>query len=495
MNNNNDFFNFNLNNWSKNTPIQNNSNSRIGTPINFSSERFPNSILLESNGKIELNEISDENLLNNKFEAQEESIKNYCSYYKSLKSIFNSVNNNIKNKLLQYVTEFNDSCKKFSDIKCKNIVQAKKSSEVKNKLQENLDQKIEELNNIKEKYRIEKEDLIEKYKKDTNEYKNKLRNKEDEIRKYKATIEDLEKSLNQYKKKFTIFREENSKNQSNSLVYTNISYALGEKTDDAINIKIDGPKKKDFDTFSEKFKKSQDNFNKYAKQLVDISNKTFEKYKAIYYKIKGEEWFDSNNSLIKKHDYQTYNINEDFSWTNITNIHLNIDAIIEKIFEIVNPTCDPKKLNEDSCEFLLNYIIGLKKLFFVQKEILDNSFNNGNNFEEKNKNWENFKKVNEEAKKFFAENNSILENQSYFDRFKNELKEENTKILSVDEYIKNIKTVLVQAKNISEKKENEYKEYIKNLNSQNNRTTTEDIEMELSNSKNKRFNKNINNGI
>ena len=58
----------------------------------------------------------------------------------------------------------------------------------------------------------------------------------------------------------------------------------------------------------------------------------------------------------------------------------------------------------------------------------------------------------------------------------------------MDEYIKNIKSILVQAKIISDKSENEYNEYIKNLELQNNRTTTENIEIELSNTKSKKIN-------
>ena len=117
----------------------------------------------------------------------------------------------------------------------------------------------------------------------------------------------------------------------------------------------------------------------------------------------------------------------------------------------------------------------------------------GDTYAEKMQNFESFKKVTEEAEKFFSENNQILNNQSYFGRFQDDLKEEKVKDLSVEEYIKNIKSVLVQAKNISDKSENEYNEYIKNLDLQNNRTTTENIEIELSNTKSKRIN--TDNGI
>ena len=56
---------------------------------------------------------------------------------------------------------------------------------------------------------------------------------------------------------------------------------------------------------------------------------------------------------------------------------------------------------------------------------------------------------------FFEENNDILMNQPYFERFKEELNMDNIKKMMVDEYIKNINTVFVQAKNIANKSEND----------------------------------------
>ena len=72
----------------------------------------------------------------------------------------------------------------------------------------------------------------------------------------------------------------------------------------------------------------------------------------------------------------------------------------------------------------------------------------GDTYAEKIQNFESFKKLTEEAEKFFSENNQILNNQSYFGRFQDDLKEEKVKDLSVEEYIKNIKSVLVQFKQV-----------------------------------------------
>ena len=111
------------------------------------------------------------------------------------------------------------------------------------------------------------------------------------------------------------------------------------------------------------------------KMLVETCNKTLEKYKEIYFKIKGKS-LDLNNPLTKFHYFQVYNIDQDFSWINISNIHTTLNTIIKEIVELVNPTqrCDdPKKLNEDSCEFLLSFINGLKKLFFTQKQKIESN--------------------------------------------------------------------------------------------------------------------------
>ena len=98
--------NFNYNYFSKRTPNRNISISRFETPINYSNEPFPNSILNKLNG-IKIANIVDESFLKTKFEAQENSIRSFCDYYISLKDIFKDADIEIKNKLLQYVTEFN----------------------------------------------------------------------------------------------------------------------------------------------------------------------------------------------------------------------------------------------------------------------------------------------------------------------------------------------------------------------------------------------------
>ena len=60
----------------------------------------------------------------------------------------------------------------------------------------------------------------------------------------------------------------------------------------------------------------------------------------------------------------------------------------------------------------------------------------------------------------------------------------------VDEYIKHIKSVFLQAKSIADKGENDFNNFKKELNAKSKRTKIEDIEMELSNTKNRNYDNN-----
>ena len=334
--------------------------------------------------------------------------------------------------------------------------------------------------------------------KEIQELKFKLKDAEDKIKKFKYKIEENENKLKENEKKILSIREEFGAFAGQS-DYISFSYYLGDTPENKL-IKVDSPTKKDYDQFISKFEKAENNFNIYTKMLVDTSNKALEKFKYIYKKIKGKDWIDLNNSFMKVHNFQTYNINQDLNWTNISNIHQTINAIINEIFELVNPTknCDAKKLNEDSCDFLLNYIKGLKKLFFLQKEILDKDvdldlYNKEEEFsQEKNKLFVNLKNLTNEIENFFKENGDVLSNQTYFEKFKEELNVDNTKNMMVDEYIKNIKSVFQQAKSIADKGENDFINFKKELNAKSKRNKIEDIEMELSNNKNRNIDDNNN---
>ena len=493
---NDDSFNFLLNDVSNNTPNRNKKEPRIGqeTPSNYNCESLLHSYLNESNGVPILNDITDEGILQTKFDNQESSIRNYCSYYLTLKNIFKDSDLTTKNKLVQYVTEFNNNCKKYANLKTNYQIEAKKNSEVKNKLKEDLDQKNKDFEKIQKKIKAENEEIKENMQKQIDDYKFKLNKAEEEIKKLKYNINKLNQDITKKDKEIISLREIYTNiNQPLSQDYLTISYCLGEQTENFENINIF--KKKDLDSIKDKFTKAESNFNLFVHFLVETSNKALEQYKKIYLKIKGEEWTESKskNILIKMYKPQTYNINQEISWTYIMNINSTINSIIEEVFDLVNTSidCDPKILNKDSCEFLLSYIIGIKRSFFLQKFIQENTLNM-----DKVENYEKilaeFKKTREYAEQFFAENDNVLRNQSYFERFKNELKEDETEVLSVDDYINNFNSMFIQAKNLAEKEENEFKELAKSLNSQNNRNIIDDIDMEMSSSKNK---PNSNNGI
>ena len=492
----NDDLNFNFNDLSKHTPNRNISISRFGTPLNYSNEPFPNSFLNESNG-VKLTNITNENILRTRFDTQEDSIKSVCVYYISLKNIFNEADIDIKNKLVQYVTEFNNSCKNFLDKKTNNYIEAKRHSEEKNKLKENLNQKTEEYNNLEKKYRQEKEEIKENSRKEIQELKFKLKDAEDKIKKIKAQYDDNDNKLKEKDKQIYSLREEfKTIDQPLAQDYINISYCLGEQPEN-MNIEIATVKKKDLDMITPKLEKAMKNFNNYVKMLVETSNNAFEQFKNIYSKVKGKEWFESNNSLIKVYNYETYNIDEELSWSNISKIHQTINAIINEIIELVNPTknCDAKKLNEDSCEFLLNYIIGLKKLFFLQKEVIDNSMDidqdtNISEWTGKKKNISNMKKTTEDIENFFSKNSDIMRNNTFFEKFRQELNVENTENMMVDEYIKTITEIYTEAKDIAEQRENNFNKHKKELEAKSKRTKCEVVEM-VSNSKNQNPDYNI----
>ena len=122
---------------------------------------------------------------------------------------------------------------------------------------------------------------------------------------------------------------------------------------------------------------------------------------------------------------------------------------------------------------------------FLQKEILDRDYDS-----EKNINFINIKKIAKDIENFFAEKNDTLLNQTYFEKFKEELNVENTRNMMVDEYIKHIKSVFLQAKSIADKGENDFNNFKKELNAKSKRTKIEDIEMELSNTKNRNYDNN-----
>ena len=103
-----------------------------------------------------------------------------------------------------------------------------------------------------------------------------------------------------------------------------------------------------------------------------------------------------------------------------------------------------------------------------------------------------FKKEKEIAVKFYEENSNVLTNQIYNERFKNILKDDKTEILPLDNFFNTFNSMFKQATNFYDKEDNELEEYKKFLNSQNNRNTIDDIDMDISSSKNKTNN---NNGI
>ena len=296
-------------NISQNTPNRNISYSKLGTPDNFSSEQNINSFLNDS-GRIKTNNITDATILYKKFYELEKSIQSYCGHYTTIKKIFDIVDIDIKNKILLYLTEFNEKCKEKLYEKTDNFISTTVSNEKKKQLKENFDKKTEEFNNLEIKYKKEKEEMKENFKKDNLKIKNDLKEAEDTIKKLNMKIKENEYKLEEKNKQINFLKEQlNSSDQPIGQDYINIKYDLDDATDNTI--KINCPTKKEFESFSSKFDKVQKNFDIYTNLLVETSNEALEKFKYLYYKMKGKEWNDTNNSLIKKYNYDIFDVNQE----------------------------------------------------------------------------------------------------------------------------------------------------------------------------------------
>ena len=94
------------------------------------------------------------------------------------------------------------------------------------------------------------------------------------------------------------------------------------------------------------------------------------------------------------------------------------------------------------------------------------------------------KKYSEDIESFFKENNDIMMNNSYFEKYENELNVENTKNMMVDDYMKTLKGIFSQAKNIAEKGENDFDKFKKDIELKSKRTRFDEVEM-YSNNKNR----------
>jgi hypothetical protein len=402
--------------YKSNKKYPNNDKSQEGnkSPMDFDAQNF-DSLLFnyknEQNG-VKLGIEKNEDKLKKRLKEKEVSIKIYCKYYISLENIFDEADDKIKNKLVAYVTEFNSACQNFSNIAANNYFERKERSEDKKKLKEDLNKKNKDYNELEEKNRKERGELKERYANQIMELNFKIKDLENKNKKLQDENEKLNNIIAKNEKEKIYLNEKihNNRQPSSPDRMVVIPYYLGDKTD-TMEINIDCPGIKDFQEFSEKFKTAENNFNTFEKLLVETNNKAYEKFKQLYFKIKGKEWIETNNSFIRKlYSTDIFNIDQNIAWTNIFHIQGTIENIINEIFNLVDPTenCDPKKLNEDSCEFLLNYIIGLKKLFFLQKEILDNSFDFIEDYETKNKKLKNFRKITKDAENFFDKNDKIL---------------------------------------------------------------------------------------
>ena len=112
-----------------------------------------------------------------------------------MKNIFKDSDLATKNKLLQYVANFNNRCKNFVNYQTNLRAEAKKNSEVKNKLKEDLDQKNKDFEKIKKRIQNEFEEIKVNMQKQIDDNKFKLNRAEEEIKKLRNNINKLNQDI------------------------------------------------------------------------------------------------------------------------------------------------------------------------------------------------------------------------------------------------------------------------------------------------------------
>ena len=328
----NDELNFNYNDFSKRTPNRNISISRFGTPLNYSNEPFPNSILNESNG-VKLTNIVDESVLKTKFEAQENSIRSVCGYYISLKDIFKDADIEIKNKLLQYVTEFNNSCKTFldkkiEDLKNKKVKNTEEISKIKNIIEVKTTEMKKYLNEIcEEKFQTYKDENSEVLKNFNKIYGKKILTKANKVQKEKIyedrinehiKMKDLMENMTKYVNEYNIknkelnekiieqtneydkimtqvdeinfnLEEKNLKNKSEREAHEKLKNEIDNKVkEQSIKLKTEKEKlekKENLDFYIEKIKK----LNNDLKNIEKKKEKIFEQFSLFFQQVQEEQ--------------------------------------------------------------------------------------------------------------------------------------------------------------------------------------------------------------
>lgn len=431
-----------------------------------------------SQDKPEIKEITDIDILEQKFDRLESEIKaTTFKQYLSLKKIFLKADIHIKNMFIQYLTFFKIQFLNSLTMKTHEMIENRKLDEEiiklreenkklqqnNHKMEEDYNEKIkqekEKINKNKIDSRIELGQLREKNIKLNNDIiylKKQLKEKEDNIREF------LEE------------REKHKKLNYNESEVFSISYPLWNPNDRKVTAENQDSQENIIRRLEEKIKTLNNNFYLFSKKLAETCNKGIENFKNIYKEIKGEEWINPYNALVTHHINQVFNIDEKLSLSVISQQLDAINEILRCTNDLINPlkSIKPKELNEESCKFLLSYIIGLRKLFFVQKEILEIPFTNdkdtSNDFRQRLLKLD---KRNTDAKNFFLNYSETLNKEEIYKKFKDCLTDEKTQKLSVNEYLKEITSVLKLADKIREKKEKEFltqKNLINNIDINNN---------------------------
>ena len=470
----------------KNNYITQNNQSGLSSPLSKISDN--NSILnSESQGLIKVKEITNEDILSQKFEQYENQISTVCHHYVSMKNIFTKSTIQMKNEILNYLGSFNLSAQNSINNINNNCYIATKYFEELSSLKELIDKNKKEIENLIQKNIDEKNENTKKYIIQCDEIK-KL-NKT--IKQLTKNIDDKEKELEQYKVQLIFLRDQIGKNGNNEDVIT-IDYYLETPRNKNNNLSMAEVEisnlKMENGELKAKNKRAEKNFNNCVKLLTNTCNKAVAQFRELYKKVEGKEWVNEFQACEYFYTYNSYNICEEFSWVYISNMLDAINDLIKSSFGLISKPLNNKitgDLKEDSYHFLTQHFISLNKIIKIQKELISiqNSILNSDSYANIKKEVNGLKDYIINYEEFLTNNKEQLKKEEFHIEFKDLFTKEKMENTYYQDYLNEIKQNFDLTKEFMSRMENDL---IKNKNFIEDEKTEniENKKIEINNDKN-----------
>ena len=497
-------------------PFSNN-NTPNHPPKNISEYTTPYNSVINSNshGPIIPKEIQNETELFNLFKTHESQISSICQHYVSMQNIFIEANTHLKNEIIKYLSSYKLNTQNMTQSLHNDILTlTRKDNEIKS-LKENIEIKDNELKNLYKEVNERKKEFIR-----VNEsLKDEIKKEKMSSSQFKKDLEEKEKEITKFKNELAFLREHTYNqlcisNDSVLIDYTFDSPQNNFNSNQEIyisNLKFDN------ENLKKQIEKTEKDFNKFIEVLSSTCNKTLDKYKLLYKKINGNDWVNEYSACENFCPYNSYNINEDFSWKYVSDMIDSIEDLIRSMFNLFDEYSKKKyveALNEESCMFLLKHINTLNKNINIQNELIKiyNLFINSKSFINAKTMVNNLKEYISNSENYLNKYNEILNKEKFFNEFKEFLTDEKKQKSTVEEYLNGIKQNFEQYKIFINNLEKEYvknkemienndnfkieidNEQINNINKNNNLSKKENINcMNQVNKNMKTENKNIKN--